>query len=141
MTATLNDPFTDTVFWLALVIRQDEHHARAQAWASRITGTITTTAAVLLETANALARPPWRSHAVKLIDHLKQRSDVVIVDLDDGLLERAWALYCGRPDKGWSWTDCVSFVVMQDRGLHAALTTDQHFQQAGFRAVLSQDPS
>ena len=51
MTATLNDPFTDTVFWLALVIRQDEHHARAQAWASRITGTITTTAAVLLETA------------------------------------------------------------------------------------------
>ncbi len=141
MTAALGDPFADTVFWLALVIRQDEHHGRAQAWASRITGTITTTAAVLLETANALARPSWRSHAVKLIDHIKQRDDVVVVDLDKGLLERAWGLYCDRLDKGWSWTDCISFVVMQDRGLQEALTTDRHFEQAGFRAVLLEDPS
>lgn len=141
MTPTLSDPFADTVFWLALVIRQDEHHARAQAWTRWISGTITTTVAVLLETANALAQPAWRSHAVKLIDHLQQRGDVAIVDLDAGLLERGWALYCARSDKGWSWTDCMSFIVMQDRGLHTALTTDQHFAQAGFRAVLLEDPA
>ena len=33
-------------------------------------------------------------------------------------------------------TDCVSFVVMHERGLIEALTMDQHFQQAGFRALL-----
>ena len=32
--------------------------------------------------------------------------------------------------------NCVSFLVMQDRGLTDALTTDEHFQQAGFRALL-----
>jgi hypothetical protein len=33
-------------------------------------------------------------------------------------------------------TDCISFVVMQERGIVEALTTDHHFQQAGFRALL-----
>lgn len=28
-------------------------------------------------------------------------------------------------------TDCVSFVVMQERGLQEALTTDRDFEQAG----------
>lgn len=32
-------------------------------------------------------------------------------------------------------TDCLSFVIMQDRGIIEALTTDEHFQQAGFRAL------
>jgi predicted nucleic acid-binding protein len=43
--------------------------------------------------------------------------------------------YRERPDKDWGLTDCVSFVVMQDRGLSEALATDEHFQQAGYRAI------
>lgn len=35
--------------------------------------------------------------------------------------------------------DCVSFVVMQERGIVEALAADQHFVQAGFRAVLRDD--
>ena len=45
-------------------------------------------------------------------------------------------LYRARPDKEWGLTDCVSFTVMTDRGLTEALTTDDHFRQAGFRALL-----
>jgi predicted nucleic acid-binding protein len=40
----------------------------------------------------------------------------------------------------WSLTDCTSFLVMRDAGLTDALTTDEHFRQAGFRAVLLEDP-
>ncbi len=32
--------------------------------------------------------------------------------------------------------DCVSFVVMFDRGMIKVLTADEHFQQCGFRALL-----
>jgi predicted nucleic acid-binding protein len=39
-------------------------------------------------------------------------------------------------DKEWGLTDCISFLVMQDRAMTDALTTAQHFQQAGFRALL-----
>ncbi len=39
-------------------------------------------------------------------------------------------------DQGWSFTDCVSFVVMKQRGLRDALTQDAHFAAAGFVALL-----
>jgi uncharacterized protein len=41
-----------------------------------------------------------------------------------------------RPDKDWSLTDCVSFVVLTQNQLVEALTADQHFEQAGFKALL-----
>jgi uncharacterized protein len=45
-------------------------------------------------------------------------------------------LYRDRPDKAWSLTDCISFVVMADKGIRDALTADHHFEQAGFVALL-----
>ena len=88
MTASLGAVFVDTVYWIALVVKQDQHHPRARAWTPCITGPITTTAAVLLETANALARPAWRAGAVALVEHLRQRPDVRIVPLEPALWER-----------------------------------------------------
>jgi len=141
MTASLGDVFADTAYWIALVVKQDAYHQRAMAWSPRITGRITTTALVLLETANALARPAWRASAVALIEHLRQRADVLISPPEPELWERGWDLYRNRPDKGWSLTDCISFLVMQKTGLTDALTTDEHFRQAGSRAVLLEDPA
>ena len=141
MTAPVGDVFADTAYWIALVVKQDQYPQRAQAWTPCITGRITRTGAVLLETANALARPAWRASAVALIEHLRQRPDVYIIPLEPALWERGWDLYRHRPDKGWSLTDCISFLTMQDAGLTDALTTDEHFRQAGFRALLLEDPA
>ena len=52
------------------------------------------------------------------------------------LLEQGMDLYARRPDKEWSLTDCISFVVMSQNGLEEALTGDHHFEQAGFRILL-----
>ena len=41
-----------------------------------------------------------------------------------------------RLDKDWSLTDCISFIVMRRRGLTDALTSDHHFEQAGFTILL-----
>lgn len=137
----LRDVFADTSFWIALVVKQDQDHARAQGWSLKITGRIVTTVPVLFETANALARPHSRSAAVTLIDRIHTSGDIEVVRLDNGLWTRAWTLYSARPDKGWSLTDCASFEVMTARGLSDALTADEHFRQAGFRAVLLEDPN
>ena len=52
-----------------------------------------------------------------------------------GMVERAWALFLSRPDKLWSFTDCVAFVMMKDLRISTALTFDHNFEEAGF-AVL-----
>ena len=44
--------------------------------------------------------------------------------------------YEKRGDKEWGLTDCISFIVMDENDLKEAFTTDDHFQQAGFRALL-----
>ena len=41
-------------------------------------------------------------------------------------------LFRQRPDKQWSLTDCISFVVMRRESITEALTGDHHFEQAGF---------
>jgi predicted nucleic acid-binding protein len=38
-------------------------------------------------------------------------------------------------DKDFSFSDCTSFVVMKELRIARALTTDRHFQQAGFEMV------
>jgi len=50
-----------------------------------------------------------------------------------------FALYKPRQDKVWSLVDCISFVVMNDRGIYESLTLDQHFQQAGFIALMHEE--
>ena len=52
------------------------------------------------------------------------------------LLDRALDLYHQHADKGWTLTDCVSFVIMRERNVTEALTGDKHFEQAGFTALL-----
>ena len=62
--------------------------------------------------------------------------DFEIVPASPELFYRGIELFRVRPDKDWSLTDCISFVVMTDRGLSEALTGDKHFEQAGFKALL-----
>jgi predicted nucleic acid-binding protein len=61
--------------------------------------------------------------------------DFLVVPVDRSLFVRALALYERRPNKEYSLTDCVSMIVMRDRGIEHVLTNDRHFQQEGFFLV------
>ncbi len=99
-----------------------------------------TTEFILVEFADGLAETGFRSQAVGTIETLRASSVAEIVPVDH-LFDAALALYRTRPDKGWSLTDCASFVVMGERGLSAALTSDHHFRQAGFVPLLLDHPA
>jgi predicted nucleic acid-binding protein len=127
--------FADTAYYLALLNQNDEYHAAAVARSREITSVVTT-AWVLTELADAMCRPRHRGLVSEFIRDLRNDSRVTIVELSTDLFDRGLELFESRADKNWSLTDCISFLVMQQRGLSESLSADHHFVQAGFTILL-----
>jgi predicted nucleic acid-binding protein len=132
----VKEVFADTFFYLALLSRESTARARAEEVAAALRVPRVTTAFVLIEVANALSGRAHRHAYVSLARRLSGSRTTTVIPATDELLARGQSLYADRPDKDWSLTDCVSFVVMQDRGITEALTGDHHFEQAGFVPLL-----
>lgn len=131
----MNEVFVDTAAWLALLNESDSFHQKAKEIEKSLKGSRRlwiTTDFILIEVADALCSVSQRSQTAKLIRNLKKLKSVFVVTLDTKLLEKGLALYESRLDKDWGLTDCTSFVVMQQRGITEAFTSDRHFEQAGF---------
>lgn len=131
----MNEVFVDTAAWLALLNESDSFHQKAKEIENSLKGSQrlwVTTDFILIEVADALCSVSQRSQTAKLIRNLKKLKSVFVVTLDPKLLEKGLALYESRLDKDWGLTDCTSFVVMQQRGITEAFTSDRHFEQAGF---------
>lgn len=144
MIQKMHEIFLDTAYAIALSAKSDQYHSQALLMAEQLDASnarLITTHAVMLEIGNALARERHRSVAVRLLLALQIDPNVEILPLSEQLYEQALQLYRARLDKEWGLTDCVSYVVMQERGITEALTSDKHFQQMGFRALLLELPA
>ncbi len=131
--------FADAVFVIALINTRDQYHAVAQDLASQFAGRhLVITDAVLLEIGNGLASS-FRVEAAEVIDYFLTSADVEVVRLFPDLFDDALELYRTHLDKKWGLVDCLSFVVMRERGMIKALTFDHHFVQAGFEALMRND--
>ena len=129
--------FADTAYYVALTNPRDQYAAAAANWTVSFDGVMVTTAWILTEVANFLAATPAnRSLFLALYQDLQTDNRVNIVSPSPQLFEKGVKLFADRPDKQWSLTDCISFIVMQDQYLTDALTGDRHFEQAGFVALL-----
>lgn len=128
--------FADTFFFLALLNERDDLHKRAVALTNSLREQIVTTAWVVTELADGLADTPGRSLFRPFLAQFQSDQRGIVVPFSQDLFERGTELYADRPDKEWSLTDCVSFIVMTDRRITEALTGDHHFDQAGFVALL-----
>ncbi|MBI4474970.1 MAG: type II toxin-antitoxin system VapC family toxin [Acidobacteria bacterium] len=130
----------DTGFLLALAQPTDELHARAAAWAQALSEPLLVTEYVLCETINNLSKRPDRPRAHRIADLVLSGAGYIILNAGPSLFQAGLRLHRDRPDKDWSLTDCISFRVMQERGIRQALAYDLHFEQAGFEALLRRNP-
>lgn len=133
--------FADTSGWGHFAVAGQEFHARAVELVRDVCdsgGRIVTTNYVLAELPALLTRPirmPKRSQVV-LLETIRTADWVEVVHIDRELDDAAWRRWADRPDKEWSLVDCASIIVMERRGLTDALTSDHHFEQAGFVRLL-----
>ena len=132
----MNAVFGDTAFFLATLSPADEFHSQAVALGSNPNAPLVTTEWILIEVGDALSQPQHRVRFHRLLELLHAQPDVEIVPSTSELFRRGCELHARRPDKASSLTDCMSFVVMQDRGIRDALTSDHHFEQAGFQCLM-----
>ena len=132
----MNPVLADTFFYLAILNPKDTRHEHARDWSDNYDGPILTTTWILTELADALAKRHQRDWFNDLYQALLDDPQLEILPVSQEQWERGRQLYASRPDKDWSLTDCISFVVMEERGLKDALTGDHHFEQAGFKALL-----
>lgn len=133
--------FADTSCFLALLNPTDQDHARALTISRRTSDTIATTEFILVELASHLSSPRHRDLFLRALAHLRGSPFVNIVPCSSELLQRGVEMFLRRMDKEWSLIDCISFVVMEQLELDLALTAYHHFVQAGFRALLLENPS
>jgi predicted nucleic acid-binding protein len=131
--------FLDTAYVNALVNTRDQWHDAAVQWQHKLSADkrrLVTTEFILVKIGDGLAAVRFRVQAVQVIATLQASSLVEIIPASSQLFTAALELYRSRGDQDWGLTDCASFVVMSERGLSEALTTDDHFRQAGFRVLL-----
>jgi len=128
--------FADTFYYLALLSVEDAWHGRAEKLAESLEAPTVTTAWVLTEVADAFSDAPQRGSFLRLLKALREDPDCWIVPASQELFELGVELFAQRPDKDWSLTDCISFVLMRQQGISEALTADRHFEQAGFTIFL-----
>lgn len=128
--------FADTAYFFALVIANDEWHEQAVAFSRQNSLPILTTSWGLTELADGFCRGGHRRKFLEILDDAEGDPEIIIVEAEQSLWNRGRDLFANRPDKDWSLTDCISFVVMKERGLTDALTSDHHFEQAGFNILL-----
>lgn len=135
--------FVDTAYWIAYFNFNDMLHGRVRQWKDYIEETgakLVTSEAVLWEFMNQAASKPVRTQAAAFYEQCYRDEAITVVAFSSKLTKASVHLYKNRADKQWSLTDCMSFVIMKELKIDAALTTDRHFEQAGFRAFLKGVP-
>jgi uncharacterized protein len=131
--------FVDTLYLVARLNPKDQWHKSALEVEPYLKNKkLVTTEIVLIELLNYLAEfPPQMREAVAKFTKLALNGNAVevVFHTHDAFLQGV-ELYENRLDKGYSLIDCISMVVMRERGIQESLTHDHHFEQEGFSILL-----
>jgi predicted nucleic acid-binding protein len=128
--------FVDTGAWFAAFVPNDPDHRAADALLAANGEPLVTTDYVIDELLTLLKMRGEYPRALRLGASLfaGEIARLVWVLPDD--VQRAWTIFQRYQDKGWSFTDCVSRVIMQRLAIQTAFAFDEDFRQFGTVTVV-----
>ncbi len=128
--------FLDTSGLFCFLHRSEPHHENAVHRMGSVPQMLTHNYVLAELVALCRARGLPRTPVLNFVATLEQNRAVQMVYVNRMLNQQAVNLLRERIDKNWSLCDAVSFILMRDFEIHEALTTDHHFEQAGFVNLL-----
>jgi predicted nucleic acid-binding protein len=130
--------FIDTGAYLSYYHKKDTHHQKSVETWKNITqvtkNRLITTHHIIDELATLLGRKKDYQYAAGKIKKIFNSN--CIIERTHEIDERmALELFEKYADQQISFTDCLSFVVMQQQNIQTVFTFDKHFQYAGFEVI------
>ncbi len=127
--------FADTSFWVALTLRRDRQHHRADAlWRDRDAPLLVSNH-VLGEVWTFLRRRDSHALARETRRRIERSPSVELVHVAEDLEAEAWRWLDRHDEREYSFVDATSFALMRQRGLLEAYAFDGDFAAAGFVEV------
>jgi hypothetical protein len=131
--------FVDTSGLYALVEKNDAHHRAARRVVEKLLhgGRKLVLTDYIIDETTTLANACSGKHVAMRVLGLVEQSEGIRIEWVGSLrFEATTTFFRKHTDHGYSFTDCTSFIVMNELELTQAMTTDKHFPQAGFEALL-----
>jgi len=124
--------FVDTSGWYDLLFSSAPKHSDIVSLMRPPGTSLVTSTYVLDELVALLLTRSDHATAARGGAHIRSAAEVRVEHPDATEELQAWALFLDRPDKTYTLTDCLSFVMMRRLKIDAAIATDDHFRQEGF---------
>lgn len=126
----------DTSGLLALLDAREPRHNIAIDEYKRATVRVTHSFVLseLVALGNARGIPDGKT--LQFVMSLIANPDIDTIWPDEARTSQGITLLLARKGKRYSLCDALSFVIMRARALQDALSTDQHFENEGFRRLL-----
>jgi len=128
--------FSDSSAWLALHDRNDKYHQDAVGKSLQIKErkiTIVTSDYILDESITLILFRTSHSSAVLFGESIMASKIIELINIDMAYFRKAMKYFKKFHDKQYSFTDCTSYVLMQELKILRAFTFDNHFRQMGFQ--------
>ncbi|KJU82849.1 PilT domain protein [Candidatus Magnetobacterium bavaricum] len=127
--------FVDTSALVAFFDKSDNHHLEAIAKMKVIKQQkikLLMSDYIFDETVTMVLAKVGHKIAVEVGESILNQHIIKIVSLSDAIKRRAWEYFKRHNDKIYSFTDCTSFVLMEEKGISYYFSFDDDFKRAGF---------
>ncbi|MGH7177197.1 MAG: type II toxin-antitoxin system VapC family toxin [Tepidisphaeraceae bacterium] len=128
--------FVDTGAWFALLIPDDTDHLAASGWLAQNRELLVTSDYVIDETLTLLKARGQMSRALASGRDAFAGRLARIHYLSESEIRASWRTFASFTDKGWSFTDCTSKLIIDRLRIKRAFSFDDHFRQFGSVVVV-----
>ena len=128
--------FVDSSAWSAAFVHADPDRQRARSWLRQNFQRLLTTDYIIDETLTVIRARSHLNRAIRVGQKLFDQAFVTIEWVTPDDVRRAWNVFRNYRDKHWSFTDCISRVVMERLDIKQAFAFDDDFRQFGTVTVV-----